>query len=137
MKPENSQTARRVAAIKQALAHKPMNAHEIAAAIGMCVPRAEDYLVMMKDRSEIHIKCWKPPSAGKQQRIAHYKLGKGRNAPKPKPYTPAERMALRRERVRQDEELYLVSLDKGRTHKRIRRVLKQQQGWASAVGIQP
>ncbi len=134
MTSQHPQAVRRVQAIKAALADGILNAHQISERIFLCLARTEDYLAELKAEGAIHIKRYSPPASGKQQPIAHYALGKGRNAPKPRPMSNNRKSALARARIYRDEDRHEAFKARGRAIKRARKAAKTPQTWLSALG---
>lgn len=120
--------------IKQALSNGPLNAHQLAESIALCFARTEDYLEALVDAKIVHIKRYAPPATGKQQRIAHYAFGPGRNARRPAPLTSCQKAALRRARIYRDEDHHELHKARNRAQKRARRAAKTPQSWLSALG---
>ena len=132
--PAHPMTQRRIAAIKAALATEAINVHQLAERIALCMERTYDYLEQLVASEEVHIKRYAPPATGKQQPIAHYALGKGRNARRPDPLTYAQKAALRRARIYKDADRHDVFKARNRAQKSLAKVRKTPQSWLSALG---
>jgi hypothetical protein len=126
--------ARRIEMVKAALADGVLHVHQISPRICLCKERTEDYLAMLVEDGDIHIKRYAPPATGKQQPIAHYALGKGRNAVRPDPLSFQQRAALARARIYKDEDRYDRFKAVNRAHKALARARTKPQSWLSALG---
>ncbi len=124
---------RRCEAILAALADGPLMIQSIADAVGMCYERTRDYLLTMSAAGEIHLVRWKPAPTGRQHPQPIFKVGKGKNARKPKRKTSAERQRDMRARIMANDERRDVFLAKNRAAKRVKRFLAVPNSWFGAL----
>lgn len=133
MNPSHPLTARRIAAILAALADGPLTVRAIAARIHLCLDRTSEYVLKLADDGAIHLKTWAPQPTGRQHPVAVYKLGPGKNAPKPARQTGTQRQAAHRARIHADPERLDVFLARGRASKRVKKAVKTPQNPFSAL----
>ena len=88
-----------VAAMMRALMDGPVTTQELVYECGLSISTCRRYLNALKKAHVIYIKLWDVDAYGRRS-LASYSLGDEKDARR-NPKTPAERMAARRERLRQ------------------------------------
>jgi predicted ArsR family transcriptional regulator len=83
----------------EALMHGPVSVVDISDETGVSYTTTRRYIATLFARGLIHVAAWHEDTRGRRT-LRAYKLGKGRNAPRPAPRTHAERQSRHRERAK-------------------------------------
>ncbi|WP_300752193.1 hypothetical protein [Janthinobacterium sp.] len=117
MKLDHPMSARRVAAISAVLASQTLTAHDLASLVFLSIEQTRRYLVRMHIDRTVRIARWAVQASGRETRLPAYRLGAGRDAPRPAILTPAQRQIKHIARVRRDEDRYELHKARNRARK--------------------
>lgn len=118
MTAHNSLTTYRRALVAAALADGPLPVHALAPKIFLCYGHAWRLLKGMHEDGLVHIAKWPLHCTPRATRVPAYVMGPGKDAPKPKRRTQAQRQARYKARIRADGDRLDVFLSKNRAAKR-------------------
>jgi hypothetical protein len=118
MKSDNTLTAYRMELVAAALAGGPLCVHDLAPNIFLCYGQAWRLIKDMHEQGMVHIAKWPLRRTPRATRVAAYAFGAGKDAPKPKRLTSAQRQARYKSKLRADPERLDIHLSKGRARKR-------------------
>lgn len=108
--------------IRDMLAERPMNVHEIAQALPISKRWALEYVAHLHDAQQIHVLRWDKHIEARAKRHATevWTFGPGVDAPKPPADDRKVRMRRAWDSLKSDPERHMVTLAKRRTRRRMR-----------------
>jgi hypothetical protein len=108
--------------IRDMLAARPMNVHEIADALPISKRWAIDYVLHLHDCQEIHVLRWDKEieARAKRHAVEVWTLGPGVDAPRPEPDGHRTRAKRAWESLKADPERHMVTLAKRRARRRLK-----------------
>ena len=108
--------------MREMLAQRPMNVHQIAQSLPISKRWALEYLMHLQNCEEIHVLRWHKHVENREKRhaIEVWTLGPGKDAPKPAPDGKNVRYQRAWDSLKSDPERHMVTLAKRRTRRRLR-----------------
>lgn len=106
MKTEHPMTVRRTAAITAVLRDQALTIRDLAARVFLEYEQTRRYVAHLHAHGTVHIARWTVQATGRETRLPVYKLGAGRDAPRPARLTGTQRQANHILRIRDDADLY-------------------------------
>ncbi|MGK5049503.1 hypothetical protein ACQ4WP_26945 [Janthinobacterium sp. GB4P2] len=129
MTPTHPMTVRRTAAITAALRDQALTIRDLAARVFLEYEQTRRYVAHLHADGTVHIARWTVQTAGRETRLAVYKLGAGRDAPRPARLTGTQRQANHILRIRDDADLY----DRHKARSRARKLKPARDPMVSAL----
>jgi hypothetical protein len=103
--------------VAAALADGPLCAHDLAPKVFLCYGHAWRLVKGMHELGMVHIAKWPLRRMPRATRVAAYALGAGKDAPKPKRLTQAQRQTRYKSKLRADADRLDIQLSKDRARK--------------------
>lgn len=109
---------RKLTRLQELLRQQPCTVQDLADGLFTTVRTANEYLSHLRDNKLVRVERYELRKTTYEHYVPVYIWGKGKDAKRPKPKTPAERMRIHRKRVATDQDLKDLANAKRRAKRR-------------------